>query len=602
MTNDWLVCAACDSLLYRKRFERHLQVCPECGHHAPLTAPCRIDQLLDAGSAKPLEVAALPQDPLGFKDTKRYPERLREAQVRTGLDEAVLCVRGTIEEHAVIVAVMDFRFMGGSLGSAVGELITQAAEHALRDRTPLLIVSASGGARMQEGAVSLMQMAKTSQALAQLDEAGVLTISLITDPTYGGVTASFATLCDVIVAEPGARMGFAGPRVIEQTIKQALPAGFQTAEYLLARGLIDDIQPRASLRTTLAQLLTCARPGNTADSRGLPAARRTAVLRDAAQVPADEAWNVVQRARHLDRPTTLDYVGYLFEYFHELHGDRLSGDCSAVVGGIGVLEGLPVMLIGHQKGHDTAQLMARNFGMATPAGYRKSARLMRLAGRLGLPVITLFDTPGAYPGIEAEDHGQAIAIAENLRLMSTLSVPVVTVVTGEGGSGGALGLGVADRVLMCANAIYSVISPEGCAAILWKDASMAATAAEALRLRAPDLLEAGIVDAVVAEPAGGAHADAAAAAGLLRDALTTTLGELLDLRPDQLVRQRRQRFRRIGAQGSVDKEVDKDVDKDVDEEADRETDEEGGQRDRQPAFVGPPGARDDLPERNPAAE
>jgi acyl-CoA carboxylase subunit beta len=155
---------------------------------------------------------------------------------------------------------------------------------------------------------------------------------------------------------------------------------------------------------------------------------------------------------------------------------------------------------------------------------------------------------------------------------------------------------------MCANAIYSVISPEGCAAILWKDASMAATAAEALRLRAPDLLEAGIVDAVVAEPAGGAHADAAAAAGLLRDALTTTLGELLDLRPDQLVRQRRQRFRRIGAQGSVDKEVDKDVDKDVDEEADRETDEEGGQRDRQPAFVGPPGARDDLPERNPAAE
>jgi acetyl-CoA carboxylase carboxyl transferase subunit beta len=237
-----------------------------------------------------------------------------------------------------------------------------------------------------------------------------------------------------------------------------------------------------------------------------------------------------------------------------------------VVGGIGVLDGLPVMLVGHQKGHDTAQLVARNFGMATPAGYRKSARLMRLAAKLGLPVLTLIDTPGAYPGIEAEDQGQAIAIAESLRLMSALPVPVVTVITGEGGSGGALGLGVADRVLMCVNAIYSVISPEGCAAILWKDASMAGTAAEALRLRAADLLEAGIIDAVVAEPSGGAPADPAAAATFLRDALTATLDDLLDREPDQLIRERRRRFRRIGAQAAAEME--------------------GGRRDRTPEFVG----------------
>ena len=230
---DWVVCDGCRRITYQRRYARALDVCAGCGRHGRLTAPRRLEQLLDAGSETPLDPPVVAEDPLGFTDRVPYPERLREARARTGLDEAVRCVRGTIEGQPLVVAAMDFRFLGGSLGCGVGERICRAAEAAGRDRVPLLLVTASGGARMQEGALALMQMAATSASLAALGEAGMLTVTLITDPTYGGVAASFATLTDVILAEPGARIGFAGPRVIEQTIRRRLPDGFQTAEFLL---------------------------------------------------------------------------------------------------------------------------------------------------------------------------------------------------------------------------------------------------------------------------------------------------------------------------------------------------------------------------------
>jgi acetyl-CoA carboxylase carboxyl transferase subunit beta len=456
--------------------------------------------------------------------------------------EAVVCVRAAIEGNPVIAAVMDFHFLGGSLGSAVGELITQAAETALRERTPLLIVTASGGARMQEGALSLMQMAKTAQALGQLDEEGILTISLVTDPTYGGVAASFATLCDIIVAEPGARLGFAGRRVIELTIKESLPPGFQTAEFLLAHGAIDMIRRRPALRPTLARLLSI---GSRREDR-VPAAECDGLIRDPDKLIRSEPWSVVRAARQLDRPTTLDYIGRMIDDFEELHGDRLGSDCPAIVGGAGRLAGTPLVVIGHQKAHDIAGLRERDFGMPTPGGYRKAARLMRLAAKVGLPVITLVDTPGAYPGTEAEEQGQASAIAENLRLMARIPVPVVSVITGEGGSGGALALAVADTVLICANAVYSVISPEGCAAILWKDPAAAPTAAAALRMDAAALLDLGIVDAVVPEPDGGAGKDPFLAADLLRAALVGAVSALLAEDGYRLVARRHARFRRFG--------------------------------------------------------
>jgi acetyl-CoA carboxylase carboxyl transferase beta subunit/acetyl-CoA carboxylase carboxyl transferase alpha subunit len=552
---SWLTCKHCRELVYRKRHVRELYVCPECGHHSPMTAQQRIDLLLDPERRTVLRAARVTADPLRFVDTIPYAERLLRARERTGLDEAIVCVHGRIAGHPVVVAVMDFRFLGGSLGTAVGEQIASAAEVALAERVPLVIVTASGGARMQEGALSLMQMVKTSQALAQLDEAGVLTIAVITDPTYGGVAASFANLTDVVLAEPKARFGFAGPRVIEQTIRRTLPPGFQSAEFLLEHGLVDAVVPRAELRATLARLLACAKPSPRRTAAEVAATHwpgpstedGAPVLSDPDALTSDEPWLVVKRARDLKRPTTLDYLGHLVDGFTELRGDRISGECPAIVAGLGLFEGRPAVLIGHQKGHLTRELVHRNFGMPTPAGYRKAARLMRLAGKLGLPVVTLIDTPGAYPGPEAEEQGQAVAIAENLRLMARLPVPIVAVVTGEGGSGGALALGVADRVLMLENAVYSVISPEGCAAILWQSPTAAATAAEALRLTAPELLRQGVVDGVVPEPIGGAQADQTGAAEKLRRALSATLAEIDGLSAKELVDRRWRKFRRFGA-------------------------------------------------------
>lgn len=544
--SDWLVCAGCRTLLYARRFRRHHQVCPDCGHHAPLTAPERIADLFDEGSARTWEPTGTDVDPLDFVDSKPYPQRVAEARARTGLDEGVLCVRGEIDGRAVVAAVMDFRFLGGSLGAAVGERITSAAEAALAERLPLLLVCASGGARMQEGVLALMQMAKTVAALRALDEAGVLTVSLVTDPTYGGVAASFATLCDVVVAEPGARLGFAGRRVIEQTIREELPEGFQTAEFLHARGMLDLIVPRAELRSTLGRLL------GTATARSGPRPVRTSPLvTDPDELPERDPWECVRRARRLGRPTTLDYVSQVVEDFVELHGDRRHGEDPAIVAGLGRLDGRAVAVVGTQKGHDAAALAARGYGMSGPAGYRKAARVMTLAAKLGLPVVTLIDTAGAYPGVAAEEQGQALAIAENIGLMASLPVPVIAVVTGEGGSGGALALAVADRVLVCVNAVYSVISAEGCASILWKDPAQAPRAAAALQVDARALLRLGIVDGVLPEPGDGADTDHLVAARILRDAVSAGLEALEGTAGPALVAARRARFRAYGAETAV---------------------------------------------------
>ncbi|MDG4781610.1 acetyl-CoA carboxylase carboxyltransferase subunit alpha [Micromonospora sp. WMMD961] len=556
----WSRCAGCASLLYRKRLRRNLDVCPECGEHARLGAPERLRQLVDPGSLRPLSDQLPAEDPIDFVDVLPYPHRLTAARASTGLVEAVVCATATIGGHPVAVAVMDFRFLGGSLGCAVGELITRTAERALDDRTPLVLVTASGGARMQEGALSLMQMATVSQAIAALREAGLLTVSVLTDPTYGGVAASFATNTDLVLAESGARMGFAGPRVIRQVTGRALPEGFQTADFLLRHGQVDMVVQRRSLRARLVALLAATRATRPPVPRQEPAPRRERLADDAAAAtrpPASpeaagnpavgDAWDTVRMARHPGRPTTLDYLDSVFDGFVELHGDRLGGDCPAVVGGVARLAGRHVMVIGHQKGHTTAELVARNFGMASPAGHRKALRLMRLAARLGLPVVTLVDTPGADPGVNAEEQGQAAAIAENILTLTVLPTPVLAVITGEGGSGGALALAVADRVLMLENAVYSVISPEGCAAILWPDRSAAPQAARALRLSAPDLCRLGVVDEVVPEPSTAAHGDPAETALRLRAALLANLLPLLDVPPAMLVRLRRQRFRRFGA-------------------------------------------------------
>ncbi|HEY0806395.1 MAG TPA: acetyl-CoA carboxylase carboxyl transferase subunit alpha, partial [Pseudonocardiaceae bacterium] len=345
-------------------------------------------------------------------------------------------------------------------------------------------------------------------------------------------------------AETGARLGFAGRRVIEQTVRQRLPRAFQTVEFLYERGFVDLVVPRQSLRTVLGKLL---RVGSRQPVRRLPdESCGDPVVRDPGLLARHEPWQQVRRARELNRPTTVDYIGLAFDGFVELHGDRVSGECTAMVAGLARLGGIPVAVLGQQKGHTPAELSARNFGMAAPAGYRKAARVMRIAAKLGLPVVTLVDTPGAYPGAQAEERGQAFAIAENLRLMASLPVPVVSVVTGEGGSGGALGIAVANRVLMWEHAVYSVISPEGCAAILWQDPAYGPTAAAALGLTSRELLRLGVVDGVLPEPAAGLGADLARAAADLRAAVLASMAELSGMDATQLVKHRRERFDRFG--------------------------------------------------------
>jgi acyl-CoA carboxylase subunit beta len=543
---QWTKCTSCGAFVYYKRLQRNLKVCPECSHHFRLSARERLAQLLDEGGAEAIATVIEPTDFLRFTDLKSYGARLAEAQSQTGRREAAEYGVSTIGGLPIVVTIADFSFMGGSMGGAVGETITQAAELALSTRTPLLIISASGGARMQEGCISLMQLAKTSQAIGRLHEEGVLVICMLTDPTYGGVTASYASLGDLLISEPGAFIGFAGRKIIEQTIRQKLPDAFQTAEFLLEHGMLDLVEPRENIRHVLRKLLLFHSP---TEISGLPATDGLPPITDPKALPIRPAWDIVELARNIQRPNTLEYVGYIFDDFQELHGDRLFSDDSAIVGGLARLGDLTVMLIGHQKGHTTGEMVSRNFGMANPEGYRKALRLMQYAAKFHMPIVTLVDTPGAYPGLGAEERGQSIAIARGIMEMSRLPVPIVTIVTGEGGSGGALAMAVGDRVLMLENAYYSVITPEGCSVILWKSAADAPKAAVALRVTSRDLLQLSVVDAVVPEPEGGAHVDPPATAANLKRAIVESLRDLVSQPASELVAARYARFRRFGTPG-----------------------------------------------------
>ena len=553
---DWRRCPACEAFVYHKRLKRNLHVCPECNHHFRLRLRDRVAQLVDEGSFEELSGDLEPIDALSFVDTKPYSERIAAAQKKSSAKSGALYGTGTVDGRQFVIAGIDFGFIGGSMGGAVGESITRAAELALERRIPLLVISASGGARMQEGCVSLMQMAKTSQAIGRLKEEGILYASLLTDPTYGGVSASFATLGDVLIAEPDAHIGFAGPTVIEQTIRQTLPDGFQTSGFLMEHGMLDLVEPRENLQRTIRNLVEMH--SVIEDARGaergslvsrLPAAEGEAAVEEAEVLETRDPWEVVQLARNLERPHTLEYVGFVFDDFVELHGDRTFREDPAIVAGLARLGDLVVMLIGHQKGSTTGEMMERNFGMPEPDGYRKGMRLMRYAEKFGIPIVTLVDTAGAYPGIGAEERGQSNAIAESIMLQSRLPVPTVTVVTGEGGSGGALALAASDKVLMLENSYYSVISPEGCATILFKDAALAPRAAAALRITAPDLLRLEVMDAVVPEPPEGAHTDHNTTAANVKRALVDSLRELLPLAPEELLQRRYDRFRKFGAPG-----------------------------------------------------
>jgi acetyl-CoA carboxylase carboxyl transferase beta subunit/acetyl-CoA carboxylase carboxyl transferase alpha subunit len=531
------LCPACSAPTEGTAWQRY-RVCGNCRYHFQLTASERIDLLADPDSFKPSNPALVSVDPLVFTDRISYRDRLERARRETGLNEAVVTGTARVNGRECVLAVFDFNFMGGSMGSVVGEKVALAMEMALERRYPFIAVVASGGARMQEGMLSLVQMGKTAATAMRLHQAGIPSITVLTNPTTGGVYGSFASQGDFLFAEPGALIGFAGPRVIEQLTGEPPPAGTHTAEFLLEHGQVDGVVDRARLRGVLATLLQLFQ------SRG-PGEVRAGydAYRPPQRIPPPSAWPEVQLARRNDRPTSADYIRRLMPQFVELHGDRVFGDDSAVIAGIGDLAGMTVCAIGQERGHGDPQ---RNGGHLKPEGFRKAARVMRLAAELRLPLVTFIDTPGAHLDYESEARGLAGALSSCLANMSVLPVPIVSVVIGEGGSGPALALGVADRILMQEHAVYSVIAPEGAAAIVHRDAARAQDIADALKITAYDCLVLGVVDAIVPEPENGAHTDPDYAALLLRGEIVNSLVELRRRDPRRLVDERFRKFRRMG--------------------------------------------------------
>jgi acyl-CoA carboxylase subunit beta len=491
-------CNACKTAVFVEEVKQNNYICPHCQNYFRMHAYRRIQMIADPDSFEEWDKGLQTRNPLQFKG---YEEKLNKLKEKTGLDEAVVTGKLNINGIPTVVAVCDGRFMMASMGEVVGEKITRAVEKATEEKLPIIIFACSGGARMQEGIVSLMQMAKTSAALKRHSDEGLLYISVLTDPTTGGVTASFAMLGDIILAEPGALIGFAGPRVIEQTIGQKLPEGFQRSEFLLEHGFIDAIVERKEMRSTLSKILDMhiTKTEDNTEFVENKEQMQTAVENDLECQDKMSAWDHVQLARDKNRPTGKDYIQLLFSDFVEMHGDRLYRDDPAVIGGVAKFYGEPVTILVQEKGHGTKENIAHRFGMVSPEGYRKSLRLMKQAEKFNRPVICFVDTPGAFCGLEAEENGQGEAIARNLYELSGLKVPVLSVVIGEGGSGGALAFAVADEVWMMEHAIYSILSPEGFASILWKDSKRAKEAADVMKMTAQDLKDLGIIEQIIRE-------------------------------------------------------------------------------------------------------
>ena len=635
----WVTCKHCGLVFDERSVAERYHTCPSCGGYFRMDSNARIAFTLDAGTFEEWDAGLPETDPLAFPG---YLDKIDMQRRKTGLDEAVRTGVGEIAGIRTAFGVMESTFFMGSMGAIVGERIARMFDRATEAGLPVVLFTASGGARMQEGLVSLMQMAKVSCAVDRHGAAGLFYASVICDPTTGGVTASFATQGDVVLIEPHALLGFAGQRVIRDTIRQELPAGFQTAEFALEHGLVDAIVAREDLRQTLAHLLAlheASRPTTLAAgeseailsyagvNRALEAGKRgydhvvyaplpvaddaeegegdsgpigaiarkivdavtsngsaekraqRVMLRNeldsedgaslSAQVEGDDqartrlkiaaaqmakedaaeevngAWTSVQMARNTHRPTSKYYIDRIFDGFIELHGDRMFADDGAIVGGVAWLGNQPVTVIGEEKGADLQERIKRNFGCPQPEGYRKSLRLMRQAEKFNRPIVCFVDTQGAYCGADSEERGQGNAIADNLLAMAGLRVPVVSVLCGEGGSGGALALAVSNKVGMQEHAVYSVLSPEGFASILWKDRSRADEAAAVMRMNAHDVYEMGIVDEVIPEGDKPAHENPEEACAAVRDFIVRSLGELAGRSGDELVKLRHERFARF---------------------------------------------------------
>ena len=539
-------CLLCEETIRESPAYLTYRVCPFCRFHYTLTARERIDLLADKGTFKESHKYLSSVAPLSFSRRGRYRKMLAHDQNRTGLTEAVVTGRCRIDGIEVMLVVLDFGFMGGSMGSVVGEKIAMALEGAARRELPVIALVSGGGARVQEGVLSLMQMAKTVAAANRLREERAPFIVVLSNPSTGQAYASFANLADVILAEPGSLIGLSPLRTLREVSDRPLPLDAHTAEAHLSHGLLDNVVDREALQTRLATLLQIL----TGQKQGKE--NHKELLKVELETPSDiGAWESITIAMNAERPLAMAYIRSMLEHFIELRGDRASSDDRSIVGGVGYLCGDPVVIIGQQR---RPQLEGERYHVL-PDGLRKAQRLINLAARFQLPVVTLIDTQGADPGLEAEEQGIGNAIATTLSLMAEAPVPIVSVIIGEGGSEGALALGLSDRILMQQYAIYSPISLNHHLGGPFPDHMLDREAAEALMLTAQDCLELGIADQIVAEPSGGSHTNPMGAANVVQLAVAKQLAELSKLSESKLLKRRYQKFRRMGENSAYSQEA-----------------------------------------------
>ena len=513
------------------------RVCPFCRFHYTVTARERIELLVDKGTFKENYKYVKTVEPLSFSRRNRYRKFLEQDQNRTGLTEAAVAGKCRIGDVETMLIVLDFGFMGGTMGSVVGEKVSMAFENAARRGIPAVAVVSGGGVRIQEGVLSLMQMAKTVTATNRLRGEEVPFIVVLANPSTGQAYASFANLADVILAEPGSLIGLSPLRTLREVSKMPLPLDAHTAEAHVGHGLLDDVVDRENLQPRIAsilQILTAQKHGKSNHKNLLKSE-----LEECDEV---EPWEAMTAARNSDRPQASAYFRSILDPFIELRGDRLNSDDRSVVTGIGFMDGLAVAVIGQQR----RPLVEGERYHVFPDGLRKAQRLIDLASRFKLPLVTLIDTQGADPGLEAEEQGIGNAIARTLSSMLAVPTPMVSVVIGEGGSEGALALGLSDRILMQQFAIYSPISVNHTLGAAHHDHMLDREAAEALMLTAHDCLELGIADEVVPEPDGGSHVDPHEASAVLQTAILTNLFQLSKMSEGKLLKRRYKKFRRMG--------------------------------------------------------
>ena len=538
----WIKCESCGQLVYYKDYKENKYICPRCGRAFIMSPKQRFDLLFDDNSWERLTPPNVSDDPLQFEDRVTYKSRLADARSETGCYDAVTTADGTIGGVPSTVCVLNGYFMMGSMGRAAGDAIVAAIEHAVAEHRPFIMVTSSGGARMQENILSLMQMARTTVAVNKLHANGIPYIVLLTDPTFGGVTASFAMLGDIHIAEKGARVGFAGRRVIEQNIREKLPSNFQTADYLYEHGMVDMVVARGDLHDKIANILAVLTKQTCEPKQISVKTPEHDISKKIRGMGETEAYDKVLLARHENRPHFLDYIDGIVDCWTYLAGDRLYAEDAAMGSGIGFWRGIPAVIIGQEQGRTIETRQKHRFGMPNPDGYRKAQRMMKLAEKFNLPVISLFDTAGAFAGREGEERGQSQAVASSIAMGLSVATPYVAVNVGQGGSGGAIAIGTGDRVLMMENAIYSVIAPESCASILWRDNKFKAEAAAAMKLTAKDMSNLNVIDEIIPEPAGGAHTDWQTTMELLANSVAKHITELQEIPASELPARRADKF------------------------------------------------------------